>query len=136
MFPFSCTYLGCVVRIYACNRDLKGDFKTGEIKWALLWQGPPQSKECPAESRIFSPQIRKLDFPTNLIRVEFDCQYSEYYTELDGIALVGTEPSDKQTVRDRAIGFKIENTTKLLEQVTMTMTFPRGCLLIKRYLYS
>ena len=118
-------YLGCVVRIYACNRDLKDNLKTGEIKWAFLWQGAPQSKQCPAESRIFSPPIRKLEFPTNLIRVEFDCQYSDYYTELDGIALVGAEPSDKQNVKDRAIGFKIENTTKLLKQVTKYIYYVR-----------
>ncbi|KAI6661565.1 F-box/LRR-repeat protein 4-like [Oopsacas minuta] len=110
---------GCIVRIYACNSNHDGDFKTGEIRWALLWQGPPQSKECIAESRIFSPPLNKIDFPTNLIRVEFDCQYSDYYTELDGIALVGTEPSSKQTVEDRALGFTIENTCKLLKQVSI-----------------
>ena len=115
--------LGCVVRIYACNRDITSDFKTGEIKWALLWEGPPQSKECLAESRVFSPKLNKIDFPTNLLRIEFDCQFSDYYTELDGIALVGTKPSVKQNINDRAVGFQIENTTMLLKQVNTTYLF-------------
>ena len=111
--------LGCVVRIYACNRDLTGNFKTGEIKWALLWEGPPQSKESKPESRVFSPKLNKIDFPTNLLRIEFDCQLSDYYTELDGIALVGSKPSSTRDLEDRALGFKIENTTMLLKQVSI-----------------
>ena len=106
-----------MVRIYACNRNLQGDFKTGEIKWALLWQGAATSKTTEKTSRCFSPPLNKIDFPTNLLRIEFDCTEADYYTELDGIGLIGNEASGKQNLKDRSVGFKIENTAKLLEKV-------------------
>ncbi|KAJ1526764.1 hypothetical protein ONE63_008339 [Megalurothrips usitatus] len=70
---------GALVRVWA--RSLQG-------KWALLWEGAAQATR--PMSRIFSPPLRTIHFPTNLLRLEFDHSNLEYYTELDAVCLVGT----------------------------------------------
>ncbi|KAK3930588.1 F-box/LRR-repeat protein 4 [Frankliniella fusca] len=70
---------GALVRVWA--RSLQG-------KWALLWEGAAQATR--PMSRIFSPPLRTIQFPTNLLRLEFDHSNLEYYTELDAVCLVGT----------------------------------------------
>lgn len=73
---------GSVVRIWAGSL-------TGEKKWVLLWEG--ESQVVGHKPRIFTPPIRPLDFPTRLLRLEFDHTKLEYYTELDAVLLVGTK---------------------------------------------
>lgn len=70
---------GALVRVWA--RSVQG-------KWALLWEGAAQTTR--PMSRIFSPPLRTIQFPTNLLRLEFDHSNLEYYTELDAVCLVGT----------------------------------------------
>ncbi|CAB0010638.1 unnamed protein product [Nesidiocoris tenuis] len=71
---------GSVVRIWA------GD---GLGKWKLLWEGEPEN--VLHTSRRFSPVINRIDFMTNLLRVEFNHSQLDYYTELDAIMLVGSQ---------------------------------------------
>ncbi|RUS92085.1 hypothetical protein EGW08_000109 [Elysia chlorotica] len=80
---------GAVVRILACDAAGGSDADQGKITWATLWsqEKPKPTKRRP---RIFAPSLRKVNFATNLIRLELNSTCLEYYTELDGIKLVGT----------------------------------------------
>ena len=61
-------------------------------RWRLLWAqdvtagGQPVSQQ----PRQFSPPIQATDFPTKLLRLEFDGASLSYYTEIDAICLLGT----------------------------------------------
>ncbi|KAI5710290.1 hypothetical protein M8J75_007379 [Diaphorina citri] len=84
VFPFSVriyeTYNpGSVVRIWAGDRC---------GRWEVLWEGAPQAVST--GSRVFKPRIKPINFPTKLIRLEFDQSSLDYYTELDAVLLVGT----------------------------------------------
>uniref|UniRef100_A0A8D8XHW1 F-box/LRR-repeat protein 4 n=1 Tax=Cacopsylla melanoneura TaxID=428564 RepID=A0A8D8XHW1_9HEMI len=84
VFPFSVriyeTYNpGSVVRIWAGDRC---------GRWKVLWEGAPQAVST--GSRVFRPRIKPINFPTKLIRLEFDQSSLDYYTELDAVLLVGT----------------------------------------------
>ncbi|XP_066596983.1 F-box/LRR-repeat protein 4 isoform X2 [Prorops nasuta] len=57
-------------------------------QWFQLWSGPPQI--VPHKSRIFSPHLQLCDFKTKLLRLEFNHNLLEYYTELDAVLLIGT----------------------------------------------
>lgn len=105
------------MRIFACNCNSDSASKTGEVIWKLLWAGPPQSKQLEKVSRIFKPPLNKTSFPTNLLRIDFNCEDSDYYTEIDAIKLSGHLPNESISKSDRAIGFNIDQTTQLLENV-------------------
>nr|CAD7425229.1 unnamed protein product [Timema monikensis] len=90
VYPFRvCVYEtynpGSVVRIWA---------EDSKEHWELLWEGEPQ---CVGHtSRIFSPDIKPTNFPTNryVCRaefMEFSHAHLDYYTELDAVLLVGTK---------------------------------------------
>ncbi|XP_061186169.1 F-box/LRR-repeat protein 4-like [Saccostrea echinata] len=79
---------GTIVRILAC--DSSGtDVDKGMARWKVLWEGPPE--RAPADSRIFSPQLREINFPTNVIRIEVCHDLCDYYTELDAVYLHGED---------------------------------------------
>ena len=62
-------------------------------RWRQLWAGEGtggQSGTVSQQPRQFSPPIQPTDFPTKLIRLEFDAEYLSYYTEIDAICLLGT----------------------------------------------
>lgn len=71
---------GSVVRIWAGDRC---------GRWEILWEGQPQI--VTTGSRVFKPRIRPINFPSKLIRLEFDQSSLDYYTELDAVLLVGTQ---------------------------------------------
>ncbi|KAK7601643.1 hypothetical protein V9T40_009084 [Parthenolecanium corni] len=75
---------GSVVRIWASD---------GFEKWKLLWEGPPQVRDH--MPNIFSPPINKINFCTNLLRLEFNHSHLDYYTEIDAVSMTGTlEPTE------------------------------------------
>ncbi|KAG7208510.1 hypothetical protein KM043_014733 [Ampulex compressa] len=57
-------------------------------RWFQLWCGPPQ--RVPHNPRIFSPHLRQCNFKTKTIRLEFNHNMLDYYTELDAVLLIGT----------------------------------------------
>ncbi|XP_071548734.1 F-box/LRR-repeat protein 4 [Panulirus ornatus] len=57
--------------------------------WILLWSGEPQTG-LRAAARIFSPPIRQPNQLVNLLRIEFDQRYLNYYSAFDSILLVGS----------------------------------------------
>ncbi|XP_078050003.1 F box and leucine-rich-repeat gene 4 [Augochlora pura] len=70
---------GSVVGVWAQN---------SEGKWTQLWSGVPQV--VPHKPRIFSPRLQLCNFKTKMIRLEFNHNLLDYYTELDAVSLVGT----------------------------------------------
>ncbi|KYM94755.1 PREDICTED: F-box/LRR-repeat protein 4 [Cyphomyrmex costatus] len=70
---------GSVIRIWA---------QDSSDQWFLLWNGPPQI--VPPTSRIFSPPLRSCDFKTKILRLEFNHNLLDYYTEIDAVMLIGT----------------------------------------------
>lgn len=81
-----------MIRIWAQDSD---------NRWFLLWKGEPQTVY--SISRIFSPPLRPCDFKTRTLRLEFNHNLLECYTELDAVMLIGTsrllipkDPSHKQ----------------------------------------
>ncbi|XP_015432230.1 PREDICTED: F-box/LRR-repeat protein 4 [Dufourea novaeangliae] len=70
---------GSVVGIWARN---------SEGKWCQLWSGVPQI--VPHRPRIFSPRLQLCNFKTKMIRLEFNHDLLDYYTELDAVLLIGT----------------------------------------------
>ncbi|XP_043498036.1 F-box/LRR-repeat protein 4 isoform X2 [Polistes fuscatus] len=57
-------------------------------KWFQLWNGPPQF--VPERPRIFSPPLKTCHFKTKMVRLEFNHDLLDYYTELDAVLLIGT----------------------------------------------
>uniref|UniRef100_A0A2C9K7T4 Uncharacterized protein n=1 Tax=Biomphalaria glabrata TaxID=6526 RepID=A0A2C9K7T4_BIOGL len=80
---------GAIVRILACDRAGGTDTDSGQTLWVTLWKYKP--KPCPQEPRIFAPHLKRIQFATNLIRLELNHHFLDYYTELDGIKLIGTK---------------------------------------------
>ncbi|XP_053971884.1 F-box/LRR-repeat protein 4 [Hylaeus volcanicus] len=70
---------GSVVGIWAQN---------SEGKWFQLWSGFPQI--VPHKPRIFSPRLQLCNFKTKMIRLEFNHNLLDYYTELDAVLFIGT----------------------------------------------
>ena len=72
---------GTVVRVWAWDELTKN--------WQKLWSGLPQA--CPNKNRIFTPPLAICKFKTDIIRLELNYSLADYYTQLDGALLFGTE---------------------------------------------
>ena len=59
-------------------------------RWEVLWSGEP-TKVLSPQARQFSPSIKQLSFPTNLLRLEVNSSLLGYYTELDAVILRGVK---------------------------------------------
>ncbi|CAK1580074.1 unnamed protein product [Parnassius mnemosyne] len=79
---------GALVRIWAL----------GSAAWILLWEGEP--KYAGDMPRIFSPPIKQINFPTRILRLEFNHRLLPYYTELDAILLRGREPANMNKMKN------------------------------------
>lgn len=56
----------------------------------MLWSGEP-TKVLTPQARQFSPKIKHIGFPTNLLRLEVNSSVLDYYTELDAVILRGVK---------------------------------------------
>lgn len=56
----------------------------------MLWSGEP-TKVLTPQARQFSPGIKHINFPTNLLRLEVNSSLLDYYTELDAVILRGVK---------------------------------------------
>lgn len=59
-------------------------------RWEVLWSGEP-TKVLTPQARQFSPTIKHINFPTNLLRLEVNSSLLDYYTELDAVILRGVK---------------------------------------------
>ncbi|XP_062566000.1 uncharacterized protein LOC134228358 [Saccostrea cucullata] len=69
---------GAVTRILAKNE---------EKRWIEIFRAP--YAHLVKKSRIFSPQIKRVDFPVNELRIEVDCTVSGTYVAIDAVEIVG-----------------------------------------------
>ena len=77
---------GTVIRIWAWDKSTK--------YWQKLWSGPPQccrDYKIESNSRVFTPPLALCQFTTCWIRLELNHSLANYYTQLDGVLLIGTE---------------------------------------------
>lgn len=92
---FETYYPGAIVRILAYPSHRSGSSTSldapDDRHWVELYRGPPDRHQL-IDSRAFSPPLRRVNFSTNHLRIEFDCRFLFYYTELDAILLVGEAP--------------------------------------------
>ncbi|XP_075001633.1 F-box/LRR-repeat protein 4 isoform X5 [Calonectris borealis] len=58
--------------------------------WEILWSEAPTKVNGP-QARQFTPCIKQINFPTNLIRLEVNSSLLDYYTELDAVVLHGVK---------------------------------------------
>ncbi|XP_045536507.1 F-box/LRR-repeat protein 4 [Papilio machaon] len=79
---------GALVRIWAL----------GTGAWFLLWEGEPEY--AGDKPRIFSPPIKQINFPTRVLRLEFNHRLLPYYTELDAVLLRGKEPASESKMKN------------------------------------
>ncbi|KAG1653431.1 F-box/LRR-repeat protein 4 [Nymphon striatum] len=70
---------GSIVRIFALNPYTK--------RWIVLWSDRPQI--VPKKSLEFIPPIKRIKFPVQIIRLEFDHSLLDYYGAIDGISITG-----------------------------------------------
>ncbi|XP_075354560.1 F-box/LRR-repeat protein 4 isoform X4 [Mycteria americana] len=60
------------------------------LLWEVLWSEAPAKVNGP-QARQFTPCIKQINFPTNLIRLEVNSSLLDYYTELDAVVLHGVK---------------------------------------------
>lgn len=63
---------------------------TSSFRWEVLWSEEP-TKVLTPQARQFSPTIKHINFPTNLLRLEVNSSLLDYYTELDAVILRGVK---------------------------------------------
>ncbi|KAJ8288319.1 hypothetical protein COCON_G00009780 [Conger conger] len=81
---------GAIIQILACSLNPFSQNPPADVRWEVLWTGQP-SKALTPQARQFSPSLKQINFPTNLIRLEVNSSLLEYYTELDAVILRGVK---------------------------------------------
>ncbi|XP_061163726.1 uncharacterized protein LOC133172908 [Saccostrea echinata] len=61
--------------------------KNEENRWVEIFKAP--YAHLIKRSRIFSPKIKRLNFPVNELRIEVDCTVSGSYVAIDAVEIVG-----------------------------------------------
>uniref|UniRef100_A0A671VU32 F-box and leucine-rich repeat protein 4 n=1 Tax=Sparus aurata TaxID=8175 RepID=A0A671VU32_SPAAU len=83
-------YPGAIVQILACSHNPFSQNPPTDVRWEVLWSGEP-TKVLTPQARQFSPTIKHINFPTNLLRLEVNSSLLDYYTELDAVILRGVK---------------------------------------------
>ncbi|KAK3103757.1 hypothetical protein FSP39_021670 [Pinctada imbricata] len=61
--------------------------------WETVWK--TSHVQQITTSRIFSPKIKKTDYPTDILHITVDCTLARMYVEIDAIEIIGTRPSSE-----------------------------------------
>eukprot|EP00300_Choanocystis_sp_HF-7_P010003 c16740_g2_i1.p1 GENE.c16740_g2_i1~~c16740_g2_i1.p1 ORF type:complete len:368 (+),score=56.43 c16740_g2_i1:263-1366(+) len=77
---------GAVVRVSLL------DPKTQE--WRCVYDGEPHQLTLPPESRIFSPELRRVDFATTAVRLDLNTASSRSWSEIDAVGIVEEKEVD------------------------------------------
>ncbi|XP_075058919.1 F-box/LRR-repeat protein 4 [Mixophyes fleayi] len=93
---------GSVVKILACSANPYSQSTPTEVRWETLWSGEPRSVHSP-QALQFTPCIKEIDFPTNLLRLETNSSLLEYYTELDAVELHGVKEKPMLSLKTTTI---------------------------------
>ncbi|KAF7226183.1 F-box/LRR-repeat protein 4 [Nothobranchius furzeri] len=87
---FETYYPGAIVQIMACSHNPLSQNPPTDVRWEVLWSGEP-TKALTPQARQFSPKIKHINFPTNLLRLEVNSSLQDYFTELDAVILRGVK---------------------------------------------
>ncbi|KAM3931960.1 F-box/LRR-repeat protein 4 isoform 2-T5 [Leptodactylus fuscus] len=93
---------GSVVKILACSANPYSQTTPTEVRWETIWSAEPTRAHSP-QARQFTPCIKEIDFPTNLLRLETNSSILEYYTELDAVELHGVKEKPILSLKTAAI---------------------------------
>ncbi|KAE8593138.1 hypothetical protein XENTR_v10018999 [Xenopus tropicalis] len=93
---------GSVVKILACSANPYSQSAPAEIRWETIWSGEPTRVNSP-QSRQFTPCLKEISFPTNLLRLETNSSLLDYYTELDAVELHGVKEKPVLFLKTAAI---------------------------------
>ncbi|XP_056422133.1 F-box/LRR-repeat protein 4 isoform X2 [Hyla sarda] len=93
---------GSIVKILACSANPYSQTTPTEIRWETIWSAEP-TRVHSSQARQFTPCIKEIDFPTNLLRLETNSSLSEYYTELDAVELHGVKEKPMLILKTAAI---------------------------------
>uniref|UniRef100_A0A1A8GJ82 F-box and leucine-rich repeat protein 4 n=1 Tax=Nothobranchius korthausae TaxID=1143690 RepID=A0A1A8GJ82_9TELE len=66
---FETYHPGAIVQIMACSHNPLSQNPPTDVRWEVLWSGEP-TKALTPQARQFSPKIKHINFPTNLLRLE------------------------------------------------------------------
>lgn len=108
---------GSLVRILA----LPSAGKDSLVRWQVIWKG--QVQDVPPESRCFKPDLRPVQFHTNLIRLELDSEMLDYYAEFDAVKLIGFQ---MESDLPRAVSAADEITLRSNAQLYSQLAGSRG----------
>lgn len=80
---------GAIVKLWSFTKD---------ENWVCLWENKNHESTIITDPRVFSPTIKHIKVPTRIIRIEFNHQHLDYFTEIDGVLLEGVkyEPSERK----------------------------------------
>ncbi|KAM8953436.1 F-box/LRR-repeat protein 4 [Pelodytes ibericus] len=81
---------GSVVKILACSANPYSQNTPAEVRWETIWSAEPTQVNSP-HARQFKPCIKEINFPTNLLRLETNSSFLDYYAELDAVELHGVK---------------------------------------------
>ncbi|KAG9493280.1 F-box/LRR-repeat protein 4 [Eleutherodactylus coqui] len=93
---------GSIVKILACSANPYSQTTPTEVRWEAIWSAEPTPVHCP-QARQFTPCIKEIDFPTNLLRLETNSSVLEYYTELDAVELHGVKEKPMLSLKTSTI---------------------------------
>ncbi|KAG8582286.1 hypothetical protein GDO81_007993 [Engystomops pustulosus] len=93
---------GSIVKILACSANPYSQTTPTEVRWETIWSAEPTHVHSP-QARQFTPCIKEIDFPTNLLRLETNSSLLEYYTELDAVELHGVKEKPMLSLKTVAI---------------------------------
>lgn len=86
IFIFETYNPGAVVKLWAF---------TITKQWICLWENDGEI-ETISDPRVFAPPIEEIKIPTQIIRIEFNHQHLDYFTEIDGVLLEGIRYDDAE----------------------------------------
>jgi hypothetical protein len=58
-------------------------------EWVVIYEGKPLQQSIPQQSRIFSPELKPVDFMTNIVRIDMDTRTSYSWSEIDAVQISG-----------------------------------------------
>ncbi|CAJ0934873.1 unnamed protein product [Ranitomeya imitator] len=93
---------GSIVKILACSANPYSQTTPTEVRWETIWSAEPTRVHSP-QARQFTPCIKEINFPTNLLRLEINSGLLEYYTELDAVELHGVKEKPMLSLKTVAI---------------------------------
>ncbi|KAK3104851.1 hypothetical protein FSP39_011679, partial [Pinctada imbricata] len=95
-------------RLYIEEINIYETFNAGGVKeikslnssgqWDTLWE--TSKAEQITSSRIFSPTLQRMDYPTDTLDIIVDCSIARNFVEIDAVQIIGKRPDDSKNVEE------------------------------------